>query len=706
MKQPRHSHLLSIIFYRYNGGMVGRFFRGVAVLTVLFCAVPLDAQTKRDAVFYYNDGRAFMMDGDYYSAAQSFLEGLKVNPAHAETTAALAECYYYLGEYEEALDWVRKARVLARANLDTANLEAFILAATGQLDEAEAALKGVLQAEPYNREALFVQGEIDMARGRAGDALIRYREAARRYPDDRRLLLSLALVSLSLNDYPNARGYIDRAMTAHPDDYRVYYYAAWLAVRRGDTGQATAYVEKSLYYKEDFATAIALLTVLRYRAGDYEEAVRLADGRIAVNRNDKYAHYIKGLSLWRLGENASVDTAASVAAASRFREARAALDTVLTINGESDDEFARALLEEILLRSTSLEDPARARYAAWHFRRAADYRQRNLSDEALFEYRRGLRLDPYAACRRDYAEILRFKGYTGAYLDELLFIKELGGAENADADKAIDDAIETYTALNREALPLKYQIGIEELSRHWKIALYTIDAEDAPPSAYHTDNAVVAAVYLKDILAHDRNIDPGEETALRCASFADAFRASRTRGDDYFLIIAIDENERDLLLKATLYASRTGTELRTFTAYRSGENRLRNATRSIVSQLNAALPFRAALIRRNANIAVIDKGRIDGVIPDTEYEVVKQGTAEIATDGVALKYPESAVVGAFKPVQIDEEGSMGTLTRRGFFDRLAVGDGIILQPKPEQAPAQPPALRISPELQALLRTLR
>jgi tetratricopeptide (TPR) repeat protein len=677
--------------------MVGRFFRGAAFLTaaVLLCAAPLNAQTKRDAVFYYNEGRAFMLNDDYYGAAQSFLEGLKVNPAHAETVASLAECYYYLGEYEEALGWVRKARVLARADPDTANLEAFILAAIGQLDEADAVLKTVLQAEPYNKEALFVQGEIDMARGRNGDALARYREAVRRYPDDRRLLLSLALVSLSLNDYSNAQVYIDRAMTAHPDDYRVYYYAAWLAARRGDTGGAAAYVEKALYYKEDFAPALALLTVLRYRTGDYEEAVRLADGRIAANRNDTYAHYLKGLSLWRLGE--------TPAGPARFREACAALDTVLAINGE--DEFARALLEEILLRSTDIEDAARARYAEWHFRRAADFRRRNLSDEALFEYRRGLRLDPYAAERRDYAELLRFKGYTGAYVEELHFIKEMDETSGGDADKAVDDAIETYTALNREALTLKHQVGIEELTRHWKIALYAIDAEDAPPSAYHTDNAVIAAVYLKDILAHDRNIAPSE-TAVRRPSFAAAFRDSRIRGDDYFLIIAIDENERDLLLKATLYASRTGTELTAFTAYRSGENRLRNAVRAITSQLNAALPFRAALIRRNANTAVIDKGRIDGIQADTEYEVVKQGIAEIATDGVALKYPETAIVGTFQAAQIDEEVTEGTLTRRGFFDRIAAGDEVILQPKPEQPPAPSPAPRVSPELQALLRSLR
>jgi tetratricopeptide (TPR) repeat protein len=635
-----------------------------------------------------------MLDGDYYGAAQSFLEGLKVNATHAETTAALAECYYYLGEYEEALSWVRKARALARANLDTANLEAFILVAMGQLAEAEAVLGAVLQAEPYNKEALFVQGEIDMARGRNGEALRRYREAVRRYPDDRRLLLSLALVSLSMNDYRNAQGYIERAMQAHPDDYRVYYYASWLNARRGDVRPAVQYAETALYYKEDFAPALALLTVLRYRTGDYEGAIALADGRIAANRNDKYAFYIKGLALQRLGE----------ADPSRLREARAALDAVITL--DRDDEFARALLEDIIIQSTNIEDNSRARYAVWHFQRAADYRRRNLSDEALFEYRRGLRLNPYAAERRDYADILRLKGYSGAYLSELLFIKETGGV----ADTGIDDAIETYHVLNRESLPLKYQIGVEELTRHWKIAVFCVDAEETPPSAYHTDNAAVTAAYLKDMLVHDRNIDTGDnsgsETSVRRRSFADAFRISRTRGDDYFLIISVDENERDLSLKAVLYASRTGTELQIFTAYRSGENRLRNAARSIISQINTALPFRASLIRRNAGIAVIDKGRIDGVAADTEYEVVKRGAAEIATDGITLRYTGSSVAGTFKPVQIDEEVTQGVLTRNGFFDRIAVGDEIILQPKPETPPVPSAVPQISPELQALLRTLR
>jgi tetratricopeptide (TPR) repeat protein len=656
---------------------------------------PLRGQSKQDAVSLFNEGRAFMVGGDYYGAAQAFLEFARGNPAHAESAASLAECYYYLGEYEEALVWARKARALSRGNLEVANLEAFILVAMGQLAQAEEALKAVLRVEPYNKEALFVQGEIDMARGRGGEALLRYREAAARYPDDRRLLLSLALVSLSLNDFRNAQGYIDRALTAHPDDYRVYYFAAWLDARQGRVLSAINHAESALYYRPGFAPALALLAALRYQAGDFTDAAALADRRIAANRGDVYAHYLKGLALWRLGEGAP----------ERLAGARAALDAALSIDG--NDEFVRALLEEVVLQGTGLEDRSRSRYALWHFLRAADYRRRNLLDEALFEYRRGLRLDPYAAERRNYAEALRLKGYAESYLEELLFIKELSGGAK---DTGLDDAIEAYTALNRETLRVKYAIGAEEFTRLWHVSLFALDGGAQPLSAYHTDNAAVAAVYLKDMLAHDRNIDPGDgpASAARAASFAEAFRVSREKGDDYFLIVSIDENERDVLLKAALYAARTGTELTTFSAYRSGENRLRNAARSVLEQLNAALPFRASLIRRSAGTAVIDRGLTGGVSADVEYEVVKRDAAEIATGGIALKYSDAHVAGSFKAVVIEEGAAQGALTRSGFFDRIAVGDEVILQPKPEaQAkPGAAPVPPISPELQALLRLAR
>ncbi|MDR2185635.1 MAG: tetratricopeptide repeat protein [Treponema sp.] len=359
-----------------RGSVSLRFLLFSLALCLVTEGGPLPAQGA-DAAAYYNEGRDYMVREDWYPAAESLLECLRLNPAHAEASGALAECYYELGEFDQALSWVRKARSLSRGNMGLANLEASILIALGRLDSASSLISEVLIREPYNREALFAQAELDIARGRAGEAVRRFREAVRRYPDDRRLLVSLALALGSLGETGSAQTYIDRALERHPEDYRVYYYASYLDARAGRLQNAVRHAERALFFKPGYIPARSLLAGLRYRLGQYDEAARLCDEAIAQNREDAGAWYLKGLAYSRLGRRA--DAIAVLSAAAGIAP---------------NDEFIRAALEELLISGTSLEEPGRARWASWHFVRGRDYRSRNLSEEALFEYRRGLRLNP------------------------------------------------------------------------------------------------------------------------------------------------------------------------------------------------------------------------------------------------------------------------------------------------------------------------
>jgi tetratricopeptide (TPR) repeat protein len=632
------------------------------------------------AAFYYEQGRSYMTGEDWYSATESFLECLRLNPAHAEGTAALAEGYYELGEFDQALSWIRKARTLARGNLNLANLEAFILVALGRLDGASAIIAEVLAREPYNKEALFAQAELDIARGRAGDAVVRYRDAVRRYPDDRRLLVSLALVLGSLGDTAGALSYIERALAAHPGDYRIYYYAAYLNAKAERFPTAIRYVEQSLFYKNGYGPARSLLASLRYRSGQYEEAARLADEAIALNRNDTSAWYLKGMSYIRLRRNS---------------EAIVVLSAASTI--DPDDEFIRSALEEALIGSTGLENPGRIRWAAWHFARARDFRSRNLVDQALFEYRRGLRLNPYAQDRREYAELLRIQGYPARYLEELRFLQDRGMA-----DLTVNDAVETYDALLSDALFRRWSVDPIELSRrHWKVAVFSVNSQSA---FFHVDAGAVASAYIKDLLIHDRNIQP-MDMELRQASFSQAFRTAREGGADYFLIITAGESERDLSLRGELFVGRTGSPALAFSTFRTGADRLRNASRSIVEQLGASLPFRGELVQRRAAQGLMDKGKADGVTENAVYEIVKKGRPLILNEGIGLYYAEEDVVGTLAINNIDEEVSSGTISRNGFFDRVTPGDEIIQQTQKTETTGSGVPMT-DPELRTLLRTLR
>ena len=648
---------------------------------ILLCTLPAvftNAQ-NRSIQSLYNSGRAAMAAEEWYNAIESFLEALRVNASHAESTAAMAECYYALSEFDEALNWVRKARGLARGDLSLANLEARVLIALGQLNEASRIIGEVLAREPYNRDALFAQAEMDIARGRAGEAVTRYREAARRYPDDQKLLLSLALVLGSLGQHNEAKSYIDRVLAQHSEDYRVYYYAAYLASRGDRIAEGIRNAERALFFKSNFDPAKMLLAKLRYRNGQFEEAARLADEIIAKKRETPEAWYLKGMAFSRLGRRQ---------------------DAITVLSGASgiapDDEFIRSALEDLLISGTPVEAEARRRWASWHFSRAKDFRARNLSEQALFEYRRGLRLNPYARERSEYAELLRLQGFPARSMEELRFMQDLGLG-----NQGIDDLVESFSARLANALFRRWQLDpLLATKRHWKIAVFSVASQSG---FYHVDGSAVASAFIKDLLIHERNILP-MEAELRQSSFSTAFRAAREGGTDYFVILSVTENERDLSLKAEVFVSRTGSPAAVFSVYRTGPDRLRNAGRNIVEQLNAALPFRSELAARQAGQGLIDKGRADGVTSSNAYDIVKKGRVTVKNDGIGLVYAEGDIVGTITINEADEEVAAGSLNRRGNYDRIETGDEVILQK--ERQPVPGPQTTVDPELRALLRSLR
>ncbi|MDR2602376.1 MAG: hypothetical protein LBC53_08005 [Spirochaetaceae bacterium] len=663
-----------------------RFLQQISLLLTVFCiTAALSAQTTLDAPAAessYNKGLNFAAEEDWYGAAEAFLEALKYNGAHAGAAYSLAECYYELAEYDEALNWALKAKSLSRLSTDAANLEAFILIAMGRLDAAEPIIAGVLKQEPYNRKALFAAAELDVANGRTGEAVRRYREAARLYPQDRRLLISLALVTGSLGDSAASMDYIKRAQKAHPGDYRVSYYASYLKARAGQIREAIEDAENVVNQKPNFQEARDLLASLRYQNGDYNETILLTDAAISENRNNSGAWFLRGMALTRLD---------------RGDEGRRSFAVALGI--DSGDEWSRAALEESLLRETGVESPERARWAAWHFSRASQYKQRKLYEDALFEYRRGLRINPYAEQRADYAEILLLQGYKQKYLDEMLFIQN----ETGKANKAVNDAVETYTALLRTSFAAQNPVDASEIKPHWNAAVFSVAGQS---SFYHADAAYIVSTYIKDISVHNRNFSV-MDVPIKRESFSAAFRAAREIKADYFIVLSVAENERDISINAEMYVSRTGSKAASFNVFRAGADRLRGASKTLVDQISAALPFRAVLLRRDAGKGVIDKGRFDKIAENAVFNVVKAGKAEISNEGVGIKYLPQDVTGTFTVKNIDELISGGDLERSGFFDSIAAGDEIFEQ-APKEGETKNTAVETvkDPELRSLLRSLR
>lgn len=666
----------------------GRYMLFLAFLTFFMGGGPHLVSQNGEALTIeirrlFQAGDMEMVRENWYGAVEYFLEVLQKNPNHGDSMARLAECYYQLREFDESLTWVRRARLLDRGNLSLANLEALCLIALGKLDDASVLITQVLQQEPYNREALFTAAELELARGRPGEALKTYQEMTRRFPDDKRALLSLSLVLGSLGDMERARSYIQRALSLYGDDYRVFYYGAYLDAQAGALEEAARKLDRALILQPSFVPARSLLGIVHYRRGRYEEASRLADQIIGSQRNEVSAWYLKGLSYARMGKTT---------------EARNILQQALKIDGE--DEILRIALENLVIQTTSVESPERSGLARWHFDRARQFQSRHLSEEALFEYRRGLRINPYGVERKELAELWRIQGYPQRYLDELRFLQEIGRA-----DRVVQDAIEAYDSLLADTLSRRR--GVDTLSiathRYWNVAVFSVAAQS---SVLHVDAGRVVAEYVQDLFTHEGNVR-ALPLPIEQASFSTAFRTAREGGADYFIILGSTENSRDIRIQADLYVARTGSRVASFSSYKVGNDRVRNAARSIMEQLRRSLPFRARLIQRVAGEGLIDRGKPDGVAVGTSYTIIKKNAPMVQSEGIGLVYSPSDVVGTIKITEVDDYCAFGTLTREGFFDRISVGDEVLLV-EGEKAPsnASQTTVPVDPELRELLQRLR
>jgi len=265
----------------------------------------------------------------------------------------------------------------------------------------------------------------------------------------------------------------------------------------------------------------------------------------------------------------------------------------------------------------------------------------------------------------------------------------------------MNDAVETYNSLLSNALFRQWQVNpVEVAERHWNVAVFSLASQS---SFIHADAGSVAAGVIRELLVHDRNIRP-MNLSSRQATFSEAFRQAREAGADYFMLVSVTENERDISIMAEVFVARTGSPAGTFYAFRTGADRLRDASRGIVTQLSSSMPLRGRLLVRRQGQALINKGRADGIAPGTVYDIVKRGRPQAANEGIALVYNDDELVGRLTITNVDEEIAIGNIARVGFFDRVEPGDEVILQASRTIRPTTETAS--NPELRALLRTLR
>ncbi len=649
---------------------------------MLFPAAGIFAQADAAAVTkLYEDGFQEYEQENYYRAIELYKEALHHSPAYLDPLRGLAKAYFMLEEYGEALHWCEEALRYDKNNLVLKTLKARIYIGLGEYGPAENLFRDVLAVEPYNFEAQFGMAELDIVRGRTLQARLWYEKAMDLQPGNRRAILSLALVYEAAGNLEKAEELVKLALHHYPANYMVQYLAAKHYMSGGQIPKAEMHAKKALALKQNFPEATLLLSTIYLRQGNFENVVETVDELMKTHGDNHLLWYTLGVAHEHTG---SID------------KSRNAYSKVLRIR--PDDEIARIAIEDLVMREYGPEAPERTLLGEYHFQKGRTLQSRNYYRQALEEYRRGLLLAPFSKEGLTLqADVFKAFGYYEKYLSKLLLLEAEGLA-----DTRIRDEIEIYTSLLDDEVSDRWgirqypaplgengggedkRILIDRSTNRFSVLLF-FDG-DATQTEHPLSEEKIADYFFSFLREKDKiDLSLEEGRPYRYTEFAGAFRLARESNSDFFLVFSYRENGRAFSAECELYNSATGSSIRSYRVFRTGNDKVKNAVGKLSEYIDASLPLRGLLIDKEFDTAVVNLGRTDGIEPEMQFRIVETEAVRINPENLEFTYPDESILGTFTVTETDELLAEGTLESAIFFDLINPGDTILPVPEQDEA---------------------
>ena len=192
--------------------------------------------------------RAVMLHqtGELEAAAGAYEQVLRAVPHASRIRSNLGAVYSRLGRYDEAIEQYRRAlegegvgegEMAIRQNL------ALALYKTGRTSSAVEEVRGVLVAQPDNRDALLLLADCYLREGKSREVVDLLEPAAARFPDDKAVAYLLGTALLDLDRIGDAQLVMDRVFREDSPEARVLL--ATMHLKRKDYAAALEELEKA-----------------------------------------------------------------------------------------------------------------------------------------------------------------------------------------------------------------------------------------------------------------------------------------------------------------------------------------------------------------------------------------------------------------------------------------------------------------------------
>jgi tetratricopeptide (TPR) repeat protein len=254
---------------------------------------------KNDAVAAFNEGVTLVKAKDMAGAATKFEQALTLDPSITQTHQVLADVYFDLKKYPEAIASADK--YLATSPTDTKGLYALkydSYKAMGDKAKADAALQELLQKEPGQEAAVRIYnlGAEAQRKDDYASAEKYLRQAIELDPSLERAYSSLGTYYLRQKKYEASLDMADRLLQRNPTNAEALSlkYESLKALKRTDEAKqaqaAMAATAGNQTADEAFRQGVAL-----YNANNVAEAEKAFERALTKDPNYAKAHYLLGL---------------------------------------------------------------------------------------------------------------------------------------------------------------------------------------------------------------------------------------------------------------------------------------------------------------------------------------------------------------------------------------------------------------------------
>ncbi|OQY37508.1 MAG: hypothetical protein B6229_08295 [Spirochaetaceae bacterium 4572_7] len=596
-------------------------------------------------------GQNSLIRQNYFVAIENFKEAVRLNNQDVTANKGLSDSFFMIGEYEESLRYIDICIELNQYDLNLKNKKARILTALERYNEAQDIYSSVIDKEIYNVGAKSGLAELRIVTGDLKGSLYDFEKILEFSPNSRRLLLSLVVLYDKQNNRVEADRLIQKAIRIYPQDPIVLESAVKHYIKSKNYSGANIYMNElsALSDNEDIKLLQAKLYIY---LEEYDSAISVLTEYMKVVKNNPESYYISAVVLDHLG---------------REESALSLLKRGLSI--KPDMEIYRLYAEDIMDELYTLKDDKRELYSMWYLNNGKMLEDQFYYEKAKTYYLRGLDLDPFSIdLRTSYADILNRMGYKQKYL------KELGVVLDQESEnKDIKDTIMIEKSLPK--LDIYQKWGEESFKNEFSFTLSIY--VDSSAGEYNLESAKVIQSVARRFLGGESRYK-NNDVIVYNGDYSNAYRSARESGSDFFIVLSFLEGSRTFSLKSTIYLTKSGREIGSFSYLKTGNNRIFNCFETFSKDLNSFMPLVGTVNGISGKNILIDIGRENGVVDEMVFDVVKKGGLVLIPDKPLLSYTPDDFLGKLEIESIGEGISSGLFTGASNFNLLNIGDQVLL----------------------------